>query len=83
MHACENDRGAPGSGHIDWRGVADALEEIGYERQVVIESFTPGIEQIARAASVWRPLGASPDAIASDGLAFLRDLLPVGAGAAR
>jgi len=83
VHACENDRGAPGTGHVDWRGVAEALEEIGYERQVVIESFTPGVEQIARAASVWRPLGASPDAIASGGLAFLRDLLHVEAGAAR
>ena len=83
LHACENDRGAPGSGHVDWRGVADALAETGYESQVVIESFTPGIEQIARAASVWRPLGDSPDAIAADGLAFLRDLLSVPVGAAR
>ena len=83
VHGCENDRGAPGSGHVDWRGVADALAETGYESQVVIESFTPGIEQIARAASVWRPLGDSPDAIAADGLAFLRDLLSVPVGAAR
>ena len=82
LHACENDRGTPGTGHVDWNGVAAALEEVGFDRQVVIESFTTGIEQIARAASVWRPLAESPDAIASDGLAFLRRLLPARSGAA-
>jgi len=82
LHACENDRGAPGTGHVDWDGVAGALQEIGYERQIVIESFTPAIEQIARAASVWRPLGESADAIAAGGLAFLRGLFPTLEGAA-
>ncbi len=81
VHACENDRGAPGSGHVDWSGVAEALEAVAYGGSVVIESFTPQVEQIARAASIWRPLGASPDAIAADGLAFLRTLLPVPARA--
>jgi D-psicose/D-tagatose/L-ribulose 3-epimerase len=32
-------------------------------------------ETIATAASVWRPLAESQDAIAVDGLAFLRALL--------
>jgi D-psicose/D-tagatose/L-ribulose 3-epimerase len=41
----------------------------------VIESFTAENETIATAASVWRPLAASQDAIAVDGLAFLRGLL--------
>jgi D-psicose/D-tagatose/L-ribulose 3-epimerase len=77
VHACENDRGAPGTGHIDWTGVAVALGEIGYTGQVVIESFTPEIQEIARAVSLWRPLAESPDALATEGLAFLHDLLPV------
>ena len=37
-------------------------------------SFTAENETIATAASVWRPLAASQDAIAVDGLAFLREL---------
>ena len=41
----------------------------------MIESFTAENETIATAASVWRPLEASQDAIAVDGLAFLRKLL--------
>jgi D-psicose/D-tagatose/L-ribulose 3-epimerase len=72
FHACENDRSAPGSGHIAWRSVFAALDDIGYDGHVVIESFTPEIREIARAVSLWRPLAESPDALARDGLAFLR-----------
>jgi D-psicose/D-tagatose/L-ribulose 3-epimerase len=75
LHACENDRGTPGSGHIPWQDVAQALKEINYTGPVVIESFTPKVKTIARAAAIWRPLAESGDALASDGLAFLKELL--------
>ncbi len=74
IHASANDRGAPGSDHIDWAGFRDALRDTGYDGPVVIESFTAENETIATAASVWRPLEATQDAIAVDGLAFLRNL---------
>jgi D-psicose/D-tagatose/L-ribulose 3-epimerase len=74
VHTCENDRGAPGSGHIPWAEVAEALREIGYRGPVVIETFTSQVTSIARAAAVWRPLAASQDDLARDGLAFLRKL---------
>jgi D-psicose/D-tagatose/L-ribulose 3-epimerase len=75
VHACENDRGAPGSGNVTWEAVAKALKEIHYDGPVVIESFTPEVKSIARAVSIWRPLAASQDALAADGLAFLKHLL--------
>jgi D-psicose/D-tagatose/L-ribulose 3-epimerase len=75
VHASANDRGAPGADHIDWPAFRDALRAAGYDGPVVIESFTAENETIATAASVWRPLAASQDAIAVDGLAFLRGLL--------
>jgi D-psicose/D-tagatose/L-ribulose 3-epimerase len=75
VHACENDRGAPGSGHIPWKDVAQALREIGYDGPVVIESFTSKVKSIARAAAIWRSLANSQDDLARDGLAFLRELL--------
>ena len=74
FHACGNDRGAPGSDHLDWRTIAAALAEIDYHGPVCIESFTPENRTIARAAAIWRPLAPSPDALAADGLAFLRRL---------
>ena len=75
VHASANDRGVPGADHIDWPAVRDALRDTGYDGTVVIESFTAENETIATAASIWRPLAASQDAIAVDGLAFLRELL--------
>jgi D-psicose/D-tagatose/L-ribulose 3-epimerase len=74
VHASANDRGVPGADHVDWPGVRDALRGIGYDGTVVIESFTAENETIATAASIWRPLARSQDAIAADGLAFLREL---------
>jgi len=75
LHACENDRGAPGSGNVDWKGVALALGQINYQGPVVIESFTAKVKTIARAAAIWRALADSQDDLAQDGLAFLRGLL--------
>jgi D-psicose/D-tagatose/L-ribulose 3-epimerase len=74
VHTCENDRGAPGSGHVPWNDVAQALKDIGYDGPVVIESFTPKVKSIARAAAVWRSFAPSSDVLAADGLAYLKQL---------
>jgi D-psicose/D-tagatose/L-ribulose 3-epimerase len=72
FHACGNDRGAPGADAMPWPAITTALHEIGYAGAVVIESFTPDNQTIARAAAIWRPLAATQDALAREGLAFLR-----------
>ncbi|MFW6725108.1 sugar phosphate isomerase/epimerase family protein [Streptomyces sp. MAR4 CNY-716] len=71
VQVCANDRGAPGADRLDWPGILTALDEAGYEGPLVIESFTGDNETIATAASIWRPLAPSQDAIAVDGLSFL------------
>ncbi len=75
FHACGSDRGTPGSGTIQWDDVQQGLKDINYDGPVVIESFTPKVKSIARAAAIWRPLAASSDALASDGVNFLKGLL--------
>jgi len=75
LHSCENDRGAPGSGHIPWDDVAKALKDINYDGPVVIESFTDKVESISRAAAIWRSLAPTQDALAVDGLSFLKSKL--------
>jgi len=75
VQACGNDRGTPGADHLDWGGFAGALAAIGYSGPLCIESFTPENQSIARAASIWRSLAPTQDAIAVDGLAFLRGVL--------
>jgi D-psicose/D-tagatose/L-ribulose 3-epimerase len=73
VHTCENDRGTPGSGNVDWDGTFKALHEIKYDGWLVIESFVPAIEAIAKAAAIWRDLEpGGPDSIASDGLKFIK-----------
>jgi D-psicose/D-tagatose/L-ribulose 3-epimerase len=74
VHACENDRGAPGSGHVPWDEVAQACRDIGYTGPFVIESFTNQVKSIARAAAIWRKFADSQDDLAKNGLAYLRKL---------
>lgn len=75
FHACENDRGAPGSGNVTWSEVAKALKDINYDGPVVIESFTNKVKSIARAAAIWRAFEPSQDALAENGVKFLKKLL--------
>ncbi|MHB8088262.1 MAG: sugar phosphate isomerase/epimerase family protein, partial [Anaerolineaceae bacterium] len=75
FHACENDRGIPGTGQVHWNEIARALKETKYDGPVVIESFTSQVKEIARAVCIWREIAPSQDAIASQGLAFLKSIL--------
>lgn len=75
MHANENDRGTPGTGHVAWTEIAAALKKVKFSGALVIESFSTEVKEIARAAAVWRPLAPTPDGLAKDGLAFLKKLM--------
>jgi D-psicose/D-tagatose/L-ribulose 3-epimerase len=74
VHASENDRGAPGTGLIDWKSLKDALVSIGYDHFVVMESFTPEVEIIAKAASIFRTTEVSTEALCKKGFDFLKAL---------
>jgi len=73
VHACENDRGTPGTGHIDWPGVFQALGDIGYDGWVTIESFGFALGDLSAAASIWRDLAPSAEDIAFEGVRFLKE----------
>jgi D-psicose/D-tagatose/L-ribulose 3-epimerase len=72
VQACGTDRGAPGRDRFDWPGFVGALADARFDGPVCIESFTVDNASIARAASIWRRLAPTQDALAIDGLAFLR-----------
>jgi D-psicose/D-tagatose/L-ribulose 3-epimerase len=74
FHSCANDRGTPGRDNLDWQAIKAALQDAGYNGSLIIESFTPDCIEIAKAASIWRPLAESPDTLASDGLEFLKSI---------
>ena len=75
VHTCENDRGTPGTGHVDWDGVLKAIVASGYDRWLTIESFGPAVKEIAAAACVWRDFAPSAEDIAFNGGKFLRQRL--------
>lgn len=74
MHVSENYRGTPGTGQFAWTEIAEALRDLEFDGPLVIETFSEQNETVARAASIWRPLAESPDALARDGLEFLKEL---------
>ncbi len=73
LHACGSDRGTPGGDHTNWDEIKDALSTINYNGQLVIESFTPEVKVIAKAASIWRTMDGSAENIARRGLKFLKE----------
>lgn len=74
VQVCGSDRGAVGDDHTDWPEMLHALDDAGYQGALGLESFTGENATIAVAASVWRPLAASQDELASRSIHALRAL---------
>jgi D-psicose/D-tagatose/L-ribulose 3-epimerase len=72
FHACGTDRGTPGNDSLQWKPIVQALKEVGYDGDVVIESFTTDVKVIARAAAIWRKIEPKRDDIAVKGLENLK-----------
>ena len=72
VHGSASHRGLLGEDQVDWDGVIAALKDIGYDGDVVIESFSEGNEVIAKATSIWRKLYDSPEQLSVEGLQFLK-----------
>ena len=75
MHVPEHDRGTPGTGHTDWKGVARGLEKISFEGAIVIESCDPKIgSPIAEMGAIWRTYDDGQEAIAVRGYDFIKKI---------
>ena len=74
FHACESQRGIPGTGLVPWRDVFRTFKEIGYDGCVTVESFDPNMPRIAKLCCIWRKLADSPEQLATDGLKYLREI---------
>jgi D-psicose/D-tagatose/L-ribulose 3-epimerase len=72
VHTCENDRGIPGSGHVEWKDVFQALRDIRYDGWLTIESFGFSLGELSAAASIWRDIAPTPESIAFEGVKFLK-----------
>ena len=72
VHACENQRGIPGSGMVPWVGMFRAFKQVGFDGCMTIESFDPNIESVVKLCCIWRRLADSPEQLATEGLKFLK-----------
>ena len=72
VHTCENDRGIPGSGHVEWNAVFQALRDLKYDGWLTIESFGFALGDLSSAAAIWRDIEKTPESIAFEGVRFLK-----------
>ncbi|MCY2951118.1 MAG: sugar phosphate isomerase/epimerase [Planctomycetota bacterium] len=74
MHISENDRGAPGTGNVDWSGIFGALRRMKYDGWLTIEAFGRAMPDIAAATRVWRDLFESEADVYQQGARFIREM---------
>jgi len=72
VHTSENNRGVPGRGHQDWKGIFSLLRSTGYDGWLTIESFGRVLPAFAAATRIWRDIFESPEAVYTEGIRFLR-----------
>jgi D-psicose/D-tagatose/L-ribulose 3-epimerase len=56
FHTGENNRTAPGRGHLDWDEIFGALSDIGYEKRIVCEPFVMMGGEVGKDIHVFRDL---------------------------
>ena len=73
VHICENDRGIPGTGHIDWGGTFTALRSAGYDKWLTVEVFGRALPDLAAATRVWRDFFSSAEEVYTKSIKFVRE----------
>lgn len=56
LHVGENNRTAPGRGHLNWNEIFKALKDIDFNERIVAEPFVKSGGEVGRAIYVWRDL---------------------------
>jgi D-psicose/D-tagatose/L-ribulose 3-epimerase len=72
VHISENHRGIPGDGHVRWDETFRGLKDAGYDGWLTIEAFGRALPELAAATCIWRDLFPSEEAVAAQGIQFIR-----------
>lgn len=73
VHVSENDRGTPGQGQVNFPAAFRALQDLGYDRWLMIEAFGRSLPELAAATCVWRDFFHSPEQVYLEGGPYVRD----------
>lgn len=74
IQVCENNRGIPGKGQLNWKEIRDLMNSIGYENWVSVESFTPYDVKFSEMMRIWRKLSPDQNLFAEESYSFLNSL---------
>jgi D-psicose/D-tagatose/L-ribulose 3-epimerase len=75
IHISENNRGIPGTGHACGKEVFDVINKSGYDGWLTIEAFNEGAPSMQGPLHLWRAFAPSDDALAKQGLAYIRSMI--------
>lgn len=70
VQVSENDRGILGRGHVDFKSILKALDEIGYEGMVSVEAFSTKLT----AANIWRKMFNSEMELVKESYQYLKSI---------
>ena len=73
VHISENDRGTPGTGHVDFAAVFGALKGSGYDGWLTVEAFGQALPDLAAATKVWRPLFVMPEDVYAGAFRLMKE----------
>ncbi|MDO4339210.1 MAG: sugar phosphate isomerase/epimerase family protein [Eubacteriales bacterium] len=71
FHTGENNRRAPGRGHLDWDEIFQALKDVNYKGRIVSEPFVMMGGEVGRDIKVWRNLDTPTEETIDGEAAFL------------
>lgn len=75
IHVCENHRGVPGTGHIDWQAIITALKQSGYTGYLDMECFVESGTQVGESMFMWRSHADDAAREAIKGLRYLQSII--------
>lgn len=73
FHMCENDRGIPGTGHVDWDGIFRAFKEINFNGYCGFEGFSDVTDNMS--TWVWRKLAPDAETYVNQSVDFARKMM--------
>jgi len=73
IHACENDRGAPGGGLVPWKDVMAALRQTNPTARIMLETYNTSIGDLAVSRPIFQDLCPDPDVYTRQGIGFLKE----------
>jgi D-psicose/D-tagatose/L-ribulose 3-epimerase len=80
LHACDNDRGAPGGGLVPWGQVFTGLTDIGFDGYILLESYNSAQGDFAQRRGMFHNVCPDPAAFVQQGFGFIRSQLSCDGG---